>query len=122
MKAMPWICAALALGMLMASGLADRPDSTPASDKLADKSAPMEHFYLQRTMPGQELDLREFTRVMDLAADGAAPTRTTDLPWKQEGPLNIGGRLNCIAIHPTNPDIWYTGASTGGIFRTFDAG
>lgn len=106
----------------MAPGLADRPDSTPTSDKLADKSAPMEHFYLQRTMPGQELDLREFTRVMDLAADGAVPTRNTDLPWKQEGPLNIGGRLNCIAIHPDNPDIWYTGASTGGIFRTLDAG
>ena len=33
----------------------------------------MEHFYLQRTMPGQALDLREFTRVMDLAADEAAP-------------------------------------------------
>lgn len=32
------------------------------------------------------------------------------------------GRTNCIAFHPTNPDIQYVGAAWGGLWKTTDGG
>jgi len=34
----------------------------------------------------------------------------------------ISGRINTIAIHPTNSNIMYAGASNGGIFKTTNGG
>ena len=38
------------------------------------------------------------------------------------GPLNTGGRITDIAIHPSNTDIIYAGAASGGIFKSTDQG
>lgn len=35
---------------------------------------------------------------------------------------NGNGRLNCIAIHPTNENIIYVGASNGGVWKTTNGG
>jgi hypothetical protein len=49
--------------------------------------------------------------------------------WKFMGPSNIadgqgahGGRINTIAVHPTNPSIAYAGAAEGGVWKTIDEG
>ena len=42
--------------------------------------------------------------------------------WTTQGPGNIGGRINTIAVHPTDPDIIYVGAAAGGVFKTADGG
>ncbi|MBN1115850.1 MAG: T9SS type A sorting domain-containing protein [Bacteroidales bacterium] len=36
--------------------------------------------------------------------------------------LTGNGRLNCVRFHPTNPDIIYVGAPTGGLWITKDGG
>ena len=38
--------------------------------------------------------------------------------WTNVGPVNIGGRLTGIAIHPTNPDIVYFTAADGGVWKS----
>ncbi len=38
--------------------------------------------------------------------------------WVQLGPVNIGGRITGIAIHPTNPDIVYLTAADGGVWKS----
>jgi photosystem II stability/assembly factor-like uncharacterized protein len=48
--------------------------------------------------------------------------RGLDHPWTLEGPGNIGGRVNTIAVHPLNPDIILLGYSQGGIYRTDNGG
>jgi photosystem II stability/assembly factor-like uncharacterized protein len=45
-----------------------------------------------------------------------------DEQWQVEGPGNIGGRINCIAVNPQNPNIIFTGCPTGGIYKTVDGG
>ena len=45
-----------------------------------------------------------------------------DTPWTIEGPTNIGGRINCIAVHPTDEDIIISGTAAGGIYRTTNGG
>lgn len=49
--------------------------------------------------------------------------------WREIGPRGFGagatrwaGRVDAIAIHPSNPDIFYVGASKGGVWRTGDGG
>ena len=49
--------------------------------------------------------------------------------WQEAGPFltrdsNTGGmgRLNCVTFHPTNPDIFYVGAASGGVWKTENHG
>lgn len=64
-------------------------------------------------------------RLQEVAYDAQNPDfKTPDLTqsWLQEGPGNIGGRFNALAISPTDQDIIYAGAANGGIFKTTDGG
>ncbi|MCL1851126.1 MAG: T9SS type A sorting domain-containing protein [Bacteroidetes bacterium] len=48
--------------------------------------------------------------------------------WSSLGPFNSGGgyagigRINCIAFHPTNNNIWWVGAASGGLWVTTNNG
>ncbi|MDZ7743115.1 MAG: PKD domain-containing protein [Bacteroidota bacterium] len=48
--------------------------------------------------------------------------------WLSMGPNSTPGgyaglgRLNCVTFHPTDPDTYYVGAASGGIWRTEDDG
>jgi len=48
--------------------------------------------------------------------------------WSILGPFTSAGgyagigRINCIAFHPTNPDIWWVGAASGGLWVTTNNG
>ncbi len=53
--------------------------------------------------------------------------RATHGQWSFLGPTDSAGgrgqgRLNCIAIHPTNDNIIYVGASNGGIWKSTNGG
>lgn len=43
-------------------------------------------------------------------------------PWKQVGPVNVGGRITDIALHPTDMNIIFAGSSVGGVWRSIDKG
>lgn len=42
--------------------------------------------------------------------------------WTTQGPGNLGGRVNTIAVHPKNEDIIFIGFSHGGAYRTLNNG
>jgi hypothetical protein len=44
------------------------------------------------------------------------------LRWTSVGPRNVNGRIKCLAIHPTNPDLLWAGAANGGVWYSRDAG
>lgn len=56
------------------------------------------------------------------------PFRNTDAIWESAGPTQLGsqydgiGRIETIAFHPTDPEIFYVGTWGGGIWKTSDAG
>src|SRR5437588_2257286 len=50
----------------------------------------------------------------------AAPEFYKQLKFRYIGP--VGNRIIAIAGVPTNPNIYYAGAASGGIFKTTDAG
>ncbi len=43
-------------------------------------------------------------------------------PWYSIGARNVNGRVKALAVHPTNPDIVYAGAASGGVWKSIDGG
>jgi photosystem II stability/assembly factor-like uncharacterized protein len=43
-------------------------------------------------------------------------------PWYSIGPRNVNGRVKALAVHPTNPDVLYAGAASGGVWMSSDGG
>lgn len=46
----------------------------------------------------------------------------TQATWAELGPGNIGGRTRALVIHPTDANTMYTGAASGGVWKTTDGG
>ena len=42
--------------------------------------------------------------------------------WEQAGPTNVGGRISDIEYAPSDPEIVYASAATGGVYRSGDEG
>ncbi len=89
---------------------------------------PEEWFYALREWPDFHTDIRAYTQALSAAHQANLAARPRDAnkgfltPWRLEGPGNIGARINCIAVHPTNPNIIYIGYSHGGVWKTVDGG
>jgi len=45
-----------------------------------------------------------------------------NLPWREIGPANMGGRIDDFAVVESDPDIVYVGAASGGVWKTANAG
>lgn len=65
-------------------------------------------------------------RMEEIRMEAAASAFTRDaelgLDWQQEGPGNIGGRIDVLTVDPTDENTIYAGATNGGIFKTTDGG
>ncbi|MCF8424824.1 MAG: T9SS type A sorting domain-containing protein [Bacteroidia bacterium] len=88
-----------------------------------DHEAPFEHFALIRSFPDASLDMAAFNQMLNYATfDFSQAKSSSTLSWQQEGPTNIGGRITCLKIHPTNQNIIFAGCPGGGLFKTTNAG
>ncbi|HKG79518.1 MAG TPA: hypothetical protein VKA78_08865, partial [Pyrinomonadaceae bacterium] len=56
------------------------------------------------------------------AGDGSASTSGALGTWQAIGPGNVGGRTRALLIDPTNPDVMYAAAVSGGIWKTTNGG
>jgi photosystem II stability/assembly factor-like uncharacterized protein len=80
-----------------------------------------ENFFLVRSYPDAYVDPKAY----DAAVKDVISRKNTSreqVSWTQEGPGNIGGRINCMAIEPGNTNVMYAGNASGGIFKTTDGG
>lgn len=68
---------------------------------------------------------RKIKRQKETAEDIAAyaPAGTgSGTPWFCIGPRNVNGRVKFIAVDPTDEDIVYAGAASGGVWKTINGG
>ncbi|MEZ5044273.1 MAG: T9SS type A sorting domain-containing protein [Saprospiraceae bacterium] len=84
------------------------------------KHVPGDWFYLQRAFPSGNIDHRAYRQAV-LAKKGQLQTRNLS-PWTPIGPVNIGGRITSISVHPDAPSVIFFGAAAGGVFRSRDNG
>ncbi len=78
--------------------------------------------FLQRSYPYNKIPYQKRVQAsrkleqMRQAGGAAGPG------WTSIGPANIGGRVNSIAIDPSDKNIVYMGAADGGVWKSTDAG
>ena len=59
---------------------------------------------------------------MQVQSSGGGSAQAASAQWSLVGPNNVGGRVNAIAIHPTDPKTIYIGAANGGVWKTTNGG
>jgi len=86
------------------------------------EKTPNDWFFLQRSFPYPEINYqaRNDAWTQSKKIDILNPGRGEG--WVLEGPLNIGGRISAVAMHPSDMQTIYAGAASGGIFRTSNTG
>lgn len=116
------------LAGLMAMILACQQPQEETSKAMAmyeKKLMPSNYWDLVRSYPEPTVDLKAYhaalKEVQELRNSG---NRVDGLEsdWEPQGPGNIGGRINSIAVEEDNPDVVYVASARGGVFRTEDDG
>lgn len=102
------------------------------SNEEAEQKAPdhklefNDHFFALRAYPDKVFDFKAYMKTLDSVHEEMKVANKSvedfDETWRQEGPNNIGGRINAIAIDPTDDNIMYAGAASGGVFKTTNGG
>ena len=77
---------------------------------------PGEEYLLSLQYPAFGEGLDEYKRAVQKELKRMKKTRAINTPWQNEGPFNTGGRINCIAVHPTAANTYLVGTADGGIF------
>ncbi len=91
-----------------------------------DKEYPNDLFTFQRSYPYQKFDIKAYEKGLEEAQTSRTARSNinpgVNLAWTQQGPGNFGGRVNSVAVHPSDEDIMYLGFATGGVFKTINGG
>ncbi len=119
----------LFLILLTASFSCHKTPGKSENERLRDKSAPYDLFSFQRSYPDRDFDWKGWRKKMTglrfefVKKYGKFPKPDNNsADWTLQGPGNVAGRVNAIAIKPGNDSIVLAGFSGGGIFKTTDAG
>lgn len=86
---------------------------------------PSDWAWIQRTFPFYKADLSVYSEAINERNKILSETendKSTQTTWEFAGPINIGGRISDIEFNPLNPEIVYSGAATGGVFKSTDTG
>lgn len=96
-----------------------------------------EWFYRQRAFPADTIPYKVYLQALAeekrIEARRLAERGASELTWMQLGPGSItstfpsqwgrcSGRIRGLDVHPTDPNIAYVGAASGGIWKTTDGG
>ncbi|MCB0597086.1 MAG: T9SS type A sorting domain-containing protein [Lewinellaceae bacterium] len=113
--------AVLATGLALFMAYLTLPPGEPKL-KTAEP-APTDWLFNQRAYPHNHIDYQAYRDAVRQTrlAKSSVMNRGNEA-WEVAGPLNIGGRITDIALHPTDPNIIYAGASVGGVFKSTDGG
>lgn len=117
--------AALLLAALGMAGISFYRPVTAEVEKNESPEEPYEFFMQQRMYPDAVFDDAAYKQVMQQISAGLQSGMRSagfSSTWTLQGPGNIGGRINCVAVKPGNPNIMLAGNAAGGIFKTIDGG
>lgn len=120
-----WCLVCLGLVGLLPAGQPLEPLDYPPLAQASGPTAPNDYFFLQRMYPARIFPLAAYEQALDWARRDE--WRRSSPPgfglfWVQRGPINVGARVNVVAVHPRNDSIIYAGFSSGGLYKTTNGG
>ena len=93
------------------------------------KSEPYDQFAFQRSYPDRDFDWQGWRKAIVRARNTAAVQERgfsgcsgNAVDWTLQGPSNVAGRVNTLAVKPGDENTVLAGFSGGGIFKTTDGG
>jgi photosystem II stability/assembly factor-like uncharacterized protein len=87
------------------------------------ENGPTEWFMDQRLWPDTTFHSEDYLAAARQAEQLSRHHATLDDPtWVPAGPNNIGGRVADVIGHPTNTNLYYIAAASGGIWKTLNGG
>ncbi|MBL7810126.1 MAG: hypothetical protein JNN28_20055 [Saprospiraceae bacterium] len=99
----------------------------PKRDKLREKAEPYDMFSFQRSYPYPDFDWQGWRNVIhqtrasetaQLRGNGGCGSNLTN--WINQGPMNVAGRCNTMAVKPDDENTLLAGFSGGGLFKSTD--
>jgi len=108
----------IALLMLVLVSCTSTKTEDRESAKSFDDFGPADYLWERWTYPNQVFDQAYFDLVFEDVKAQMYQKGGDDVSWRVEGPLNIGGRVNCVMINPNNNLDILIGTSSGGVFRS----
>jgi hypothetical protein len=102
------------------------PSCTPVPDATVEEEEklPNSWFFMQRAFPHGYIPKDAYQNAWKQAGSFR---QATDLqkqaePWQFAGPVNVGGRITDLEMHPDDLQTIYAGAASGGIFKSTNQG
>ena len=91
---------------------------------------PNDWFHHQRAYPERDFSTQAYLLSVEearadrweLFGDPGARGSRGSTAWEAVGPVNIGGRVTAVSVHPDAPNRIYAGIAAGGVFRSADGG
>jgi photosystem II stability/assembly factor-like uncharacterized protein len=107
------------LALLLAACHPSSPEGAPYPEE-----KPNDWFYRQRAYPNGTVDRQQFHTAVKAQrrAERQLHQRSPNAQWLFRGPMNVGGRIAALDVHPQYPDTIFVGAASGGVFRSYDRG
>jgi photosystem II stability/assembly factor-like uncharacterized protein len=94
-------------------------DNMRAFEKGSGPGPETDWFIRQRAFPFDDIPDGARQRSIDYVKNNMTKgDMGMDANWVLVGPTNIEGRISCVAIHPTNPQIVYAGSAGGGVWKS----
>ena len=95
----------------------------PATPPAGPGEAPGMWMYNQRAFPNGTINREvKYTALLQHQSMVRKSNSQFDNEWEAVGPVNIGGRMTDISLHPTDKDIMYAGSAVGGVWKSIDRG
>ena len=98
-------------------------ENTANKDQLPGKK-PNDWFGMQRAFPYEKINHQAYISALYQAQQMREEAKSTreESVWKFAGPVNTGGRITDVEMHPSDIQTAYLGAASGGVFKSSDQG
>ncbi len=117
------LIAAVTLALMTLSFILFGTNPRTGNEKPAQEATDNDWFMLQRLYPHSDVDPSLYEQARNRILAMAQSQSQHAVPaWQSVGPTNIGGRITCLLLHPTNTNIIYSGSATGGVWKSNDNG
>jgi len=100
-------------------GCAEKTEVSTSEKKPA--KLPKDIFFIQRAYPNGEIKPNAYANALQWKKQ-RTQNNYSGLIWDFTGPINIGGRITDIEIPTNQPNTYYVGAASGGVFKSTNSG
>ncbi len=107
--------------LLLFSIVSCKDESKEKIEEIRIEKLPHDFMFMQRAYPLGTIKTDAYSKAIQWKKQPTKKSKATKI-WEFSGPTNIGGRITDIEIPSMQPQTYFVGAASGGIFKTTDAG